>query len=421
MKHKYGPRFTAKQREAIGVISTHDHVLCFGGSRSGKTFMIISILVSRAIRFPGSRHLIARFRFNAAKVSIWLDTLAKVLGSLPSQIYRRNESDHFVRFSNGSEIWVDGLDDKDRVEKILGREYNTIFFNEVSQLPYDSILMALTRLSLSVKGCRNYALYDCNPTGRGHWAFKVFIQKLDPQTSLALANPESYEAIRMNPIDNSQNLADGYIEKTLENLPPSKRARFLLGEWTDAEGVIFKNWDVIDEIPEAVKTRRDPVFGLDFGFSVDPAALIEIYTMGEDIWLDERLYQTDLINDELYTLCREAVPGRSYVTADSAEPKTIEAFYRKGLNIKEAKKGPDSVRYGIEWLKGKRIHITRRSVNLQNEFSSYCYKTDRNGKSLPEPIDDFNHGIDAIRYGCEEFMRSPGLSIPNVNPGQLGL
>lgn len=420
MCYAFDPSLTVKQLEALNLIKAKEHTLLFGGARSGKTFLAVCVLVVRALLFPGSRHLICRYRFNHAKVSIWCDTLPKILALLPPRLYRKYDSDHYIKFWNGSEIWIDGLDDKIRVEKILGREYNTIFFNEISMIPYDSVQLALTRLSLMIEGCRNYAIYDCNPTAMTHWAYKLFIQGMDPTTGVARPDFDDFGTTRLNPTDNREHLAKGYIEKTLENLTAAKQKRFLLGEWSEVEGVVFDNWDIIDEIPEEVKSRREAIFGLDFGFSVDPAALVECYLMGDDLYVDERIYQTDTKNAELFRLVRAAVPGREYVRADSQEGKTIAEFYDKGLNIIGARKGPDSVRFGIEWLKGKRIYVTRRSINIQNELKSYCYKQDKNGRRINEPIDDFNHAIDAIRYACEEYMREH-ISQDSYSAGSLGL
>jgi hypothetical protein len=198
----------------------------------------------------------------------------------------------------------------------------------------------------------------------------------------------------INPLDNAANLPEGFIEETLEKLPEHKRRRFLLGEFGDAEGVIFKNWDIIENIPDEVKAHSRLSYGLDLGFSVDPAAVVELRMNGDDLYIDEILYQTELTNQQLaYELKRLGITGP--LIADSSEPKSIRELSHAGLNVKGAAKGPDSIRQGIDWLLSKKLHITRRSVSLQAELENYCWRDNREGKPIPEPIDDWNHCIAA--------------------------
>lgn len=207
--------------------------MLYGGSRSGKTFVIVSAVVLRALKAPGSRHAIFRHRFNHLKVSIGLDTLPKVMKlRFPGVPYRLDRTDWFVSVG-GSEIWLGGLDDKERTEKILGQEYASLFFNECSQIAYSSVLMARTRLAQKT-GLVNRAYYDCNPPGSRHWTAMVFVNKTDPMSKPAgmpLPNPENYAAAVMNPFGNRENLSPEYIAE-LEALPDKQRQRFLLGKFT---------------------------------------------------------------------------------------------------------------------------------------------------------------------------------------------
>jgi PBSX family phage terminase large subunit len=414
-------RWTEKQQEALAILRepAHKNVLLFGGARSGKTYLLVSSIIYRAMKYPGSRHLIARLRFAHAKLSVWLDTLQSALrDQAPPTAYKTNESDHYLRFVNGSEVWVDGLDDKDRVDKILGREYATIYFNEVSQLPYDTITTVLTRLSQHIEGCRAMAYYDCNPGGRTHWAYQIFIQGQLPTGEPA---GDGFAYLRLNPQDNKDNLAEGFIENILEKLPEHKRQRFLHGEWMDPEGTVFQNWEVVEEVPEEARLHSRRTYGLDFGFSVDPAVIVDIYVNGDDVWLDELLYEPGLTNQDLGARMRDLLEPGPPIFADSAEPKSIEELYRQGFNVDAAPKGPDSVRAGIDWLLSKRLHLTQKSVNIQAEFQNYSWRTDKTGRMTPEPVDDWNHAIDAIRYGCSESIGAYRARIAMYGAGELGL
>lgn len=402
-------RWTAAQQRALDLMTdpANQHVMLYGGARSGKTLLFTSACVIRAMQYPKSRHLIARLRFSHAKASIWLDTLLKALEAYSHpRLYRRNESDHYVRFANDAELWIDGLDDKERVDKILGREYATIFFNEISQIPYDTVSTVVTRLAQRAESptlgpLRPMAYYDLNPAGQLHWANQLFIAGVQPDGN---PTPPGYAQMRINPVDNAENLPDGFIENVLERLPDHKRRRFLLGEWSDPEGIIFTDWEMVDEIPEEVRKHARHAYGLDFGFSVDPAAAVELWMNGDDLWVDELLYQTGLTNADIAAAVKPVLDPAVPIWADSAEPKSITEIAQHGIRIAGAKKGADSVRAGIDWLLSKRVHVTARSANIWAERANYCWRVGATGRAMAQPIDDYNHAMDAIRYGATEWI-----------------
>lgn len=410
---------TKKQQEALRLITEKQKIFLYGGSRSGKTLLILLIIIYLAHKYQGSRHLVARLRFAHAKTAIWLDSLKKAFEIWQIKPVWK-ESDHYVMVGD-SEIWIDGLDDRDRVDKILGREYMTIFFNEISQIPYSTITTVLTRLAQKVvskdgKIGTNYEFYDCNPPSKFHWSYKLFIQGIDP-ASLRLISKAKQGVLQMNPVDNQEHLPENYIQDTLESLPEHKRKRFLEGEFTDAQGVIFNNWKIYDDLPEEVERRARVSYGLDFGFTVNPTALIACYLYGNDLYLDELIYSEGLTNQNIASLILGM--GLDLIYADSAEPKSIEELRRARLDVRGAKKGPDSLRQGIDWLLSKNLYVSRRSVNLLAELQNYVWKQNRDGRALPEPIDDWNHAIDAVRYGCEPFRR--GIKKVNFTAAEIGL
>jgi len=236
---------TTKQLEAQRLISgKQTHTLLVGGSRSGKTFLAVRAICVRAISAPGSRHAILRFRFNAAKQSIAMDTLPKVMKiCFPGVIAKWNDQMGYFELPNGSQIWIGGLDDKERTEKILGLEFCTIYLNECSQIPWASVELVRTRLaqvvSVKVDGqearpIRLLMLYDANPPNKGHWTYIYFIQKRDPNTKQLLPHPDDLEWIRLNPDDNAANLPPDYIEKTLGGMSAKQQKRFRYGEFADA-------------------------------------------------------------------------------------------------------------------------------------------------------------------------------------------
>jgi len=243
---------TQKQLEANVLLQGKaQHVMLFGGSRSGKTFWIVRVIVWRALSSPQSRHCILRFVLGHIKQSIVLDTFPKVMNlCFPGIKYDLNKSDLYASFPNGSEIWFGGLDEKDRVEKILGNEYATIYLNECSQIPWGSRNVALTRLAQlvtqKVKGRDPITLplkmyYDENPPDKGHWTYKLFRLGIDPESRQPLPDPENYASLQLNPGDNQANLGEEYL-RTLSSLPARLQKRFLQGEFGDlAPNALFRD------------------------------------------------------------------------------------------------------------------------------------------------------------------------------------
>lgn len=265
-----GFRLTAKQEEAQRVFTCGaKHILLVGGSRSGKTFLVVRNIVMRALKAPESRHVMFRFRFNAIKSSVVLDTFPKVMReAFPGVAYKLDKTDWFVTFANGAQLWFGGLDDKERTEKILGMEFVTIALNECSQIPYASRNIAMTRLAQQVmqeiEGRAPQPLpprmyYDENPPTKAHWTYQMFIRKVDPDTKEDLKRPEEYAHLFMNPDDNRENIAADYLE-TLEAMSARQRLRFREGKFGEAvAGALFtdeaiEKWRETDgQLPEMVR------------------------------------------------------------------------------------------------------------------------------------------------------------------------
>ena len=226
--------YTPMQIEALKLLSGNArHIMLFGGSRSGKSFVLCGALAIRALRVPGSRHAIIRKYCNSLRSTIGFDTMPKLLRSrFGKKIkYNFNKSENFFSFPNSSEIWLLGLDDADKADKILGKEFATIYFNECSELDYHSVQTALTRLAQNIPPLVNRAFYDCNPPGKNHWTYRLFIEKNNPADRNKLPYPDDYVCMQINPNANRSNLPAGYIEKVLAALPAAQRKRFLYGEW----------------------------------------------------------------------------------------------------------------------------------------------------------------------------------------------
>jgi len=259
-------RLTPKQDAANKLLaSPARNILLYGGSRSGKTFLEVRGIGVRAVKAPGSRHCILRFRQNAVKRAIVRDTFPAVMRScFPGMPYRMYEQDGFAELKNESQIWFGGLDDKERTEKILGNEYATLLFNECSQIPFAAREIAMTRLA---QKCEIYddgvatgkylslkAYYDENPPGRGHWTYRLFFQKVSPDTKIPVPDPSNYVAMQMNPEDNRENLPVEYFG-ILNSMTERMKTRFLRGEFRDdSDNALFPEhyidqWRCVDGRP----------------------------------------------------------------------------------------------------------------------------------------------------------------------------
>jgi phage terminase large subunit-like protein len=261
-----------KQRLAMDKMGADAaHLLLYGGSRSGKTFIAVRSIIARAMICPGSRHLIARFRLSHVKASIVADTFPKVLREcfpeLVDTIDHKKTENHYV-LPNGSEIWYAGLDDKDRTEKILGMEFATIMLEECSQIAWHARETLITRLAQKTSrpnpedmdgkkglprlpGLRLKAYYCENPPLKSHWTYKLFIQKVSPDTGRPVPNPDNFDSLQLNPHDNAQNLAPEYLGE-LDGLSERKKKRFRDGQFGEAGEAALWTYEMLEQcrIPE---------------------------------------------------------------------------------------------------------------------------------------------------------------------------
>jgi phage terminase large subunit-like protein len=240
---------TARQKEARTLLNgPATHCMLFGGSRSGKTFLLCRQTIVRALKEPKSRHAAFRFRFNHAKTSLVQDTLPKVMDlcfpGLRAQT-KLDKTDWFLTFPNESSLYIGGLDDKERTEKILGNEFATIYLNECSQIPWSARKMAVTRLAQNT-GLALKMYYDCNPPPQNHWTYQLFVNKVDPESRHGLPHPDNFAAMQINPIHNAGNLPKEYMQE-LESLPERDRKRFLSGEFIPANENALWNALTIDK------------------------------------------------------------------------------------------------------------------------------------------------------------------------------
>ena len=241
-------KFNPGQQKALDDLLTQGkrYNLLYGGSRSGKSFILTSCDQDRALIAPGSRHLVVRKEQSAARVSIGRDTFPKAWAlrypDAPAPTWY--DKDGLWVFPNESEVWLGGLNDDKAVEKMLGREYATIHGEEISEWPYHWFTLLRSRLAQVVDTVEGKPLSQrfygsLNPTTRMHWTYRLWIEGIDPQDEVPI-NREQYGHHVINPYDNQVNLRGDYLAD-LESLPERQRKRFLLGEYvSDDENALWK-------------------------------------------------------------------------------------------------------------------------------------------------------------------------------------
>ena len=205
--------FSAAQEAARELLEGQARYVCLaGGARSGKTFLITRAIVERAIQAPDSRHALLRLHTNHARASIALDTLPTVMRRCFGDIgWKEYRQDGFVALENGARLTITGLDNRERVDKILGLEFVSVFLNEASQIPYESALVAFTRLAQVVPGLVQRAYVDLNPTSKTHWTNVLFGDKREPTSMQPLNAPDVYARAFLNPADNATNLTPAFL------------------------------------------------------------------------------------------------------------------------------------------------------------------------------------------------------------------
>lgn len=362
-----------------------------GGTSAGKTFGIIPILIDQAAR---QRNLeisvvaesIPHLRRGAIKDFI------KIM-KWTNRWISDNWNKSFLKYSfaNGSYIEFFSADQDD---KLRGARRNILYINEANNVTFN----AYNELSIRTSGD---IWLDYNPT-REFWAHTEVI-------------PDNDSELLILTYKDNEGLPSSIVEDIESKKAKAKTSEYWanwwkvygLGEIGSLEGVIFDNWKQIQILPEEARLLG---YGLDFGYTNDPSALIAVYKYNNQFIFDEVIYQTGLLNSDIVNLMKnKGVNGIIY--ADSAEPKSIAEIKSRGFQVLPTDKGKDSIVYGIGFMQSLDILVTARSTNLIKEFRNYMWMRDKTGASLNKPIDNWNHGIDAVRYFCIMALSKPRKKI----------
>ena len=348
-----------------------------GGTRSGKSYSAIQYLITKALEDSGIAVSIVRKSFPSLRISALRDfkTILKEWGIWEEDNWYASENSY--TFDNGSVIEFLSVQDSERRK---GTKRNYLFIDEANELNYEDYFQLSIRTTDKI-------ILAYNPSfATNHWIF-----------TRVLTHPEAKRYVTTF-LDNP--FLDENIAKEIERLKdtsPSYYKIYGLGLEGVVEGLIFDNVEVIDIIPDTAELMG---YGIDFGYTNDPTALVALWKTEDGILFDEICYMKGLLSNQIANFIKAAYNqwGRKEVIADSADPRLIEEIFRNGINIKPCIKGPDSILAGIDTMKQHKIYLTKKSENMVNEFYSYTFKKDKNEVFLNEPVDTNNHALDACRY-----------------------
>ena len=352
-----------------------------GGTSSGKTYCIMQRLISIAVNEPATIITVAGQDLPNLKVGAMRDTETIFSDSEWLQgFFVWNRSDYTIKGQNGSLIEFKSYDGEQDA-KNGKRDY--LFINEANGITYGIYWQLAIRT-------RRQIFIDYNPSAR----FWVHEQVLGREgVKLIISDHRS----NMFLTDEEHRRIEGISDPELWKV-------YARGKTGSITGLVFSHFNVVDELPPR-EGWKVSAWGLDWGFSADPTALEHLVLAHGEIWTDEVIYRTGMTNPDIaQTMKEEGLTGRDEIVADSAEPKSIAELNRMGYFIKPCKKGADSISNGIDILKRYTWNVTRRSAGLRKELLAYKWKTDRNGDMTNQPIDAFNHAIDAVRYAASETL-----------------
>ena len=344
-----------------------------GGTRSSKTYSLCQLFIIKALQNTGKTFTIVRKTLPACKGSVYRDFL-NILKDL--EIYSEeyhNKSELSYTLNNNLLEFIS----VDQPTKIRGRKRNYLWLNEANEFSYEDWTQLILRTTEQI-------YLDYNPSDPYSWIY----EKVNTREDCTFIK-STYLA---NPFLDKDTISE--IER-LKDIDPDYWRVYGLGEIGTIQTMIFRNFELVDDMQ-----GRLIGYGLDFGFTNSPTALVEVRLLDDSLYIKELLYEKRLTNTDLANKLKEfGIDRQAEIIGDSAEPKSIEEIYRQGFNIKPAKKGA-GIHLGIDIMRRYKLNITKDSLNAIKEFRSYKWATDKNGDVLNNPVKINDHLVDAVRYLC---------------------
>ncbi len=355
-----------------------------GSSRSSKTYNTLIWLCAYCLQHPCTTVSIVRATLPSLKGSVLRDFVQIMQRIVVWGSCSFNKSDLVCTFPNGS--WVEFFS-CDNEQKLRGRKRKILYVNEGNELRFISWQQLQMRTT-------EFSIIDYNPSfSDDHWVCKL---NKEPKTYHFITTYKDNPFLERKVVEEIESLK----EKN-----PSLWRIYGMGLQAMVEGLVFENFEVIKEIPRW--QRKHHYRGIDFGYSKDPTAIVDVYINDNALWIDEICYRTEMLSSDIARVLKEANAQcceNVETVSESADPRLIDEIGNAGIDIRPVRKFQGSVMAGLQKMQEIKIKVTERSTNVIKEFRNYTYRQNKDGKWLNEPIDAYNHAIDAIRYVCLEKL-----------------
>lgn len=376
--------------------------ILFGGSSSGKSVFETERCVFDILN-GGRNYLVCRQVGRTLRGSVFTEVCKTITRWSVGDLFDINKSDMVITCHNDYQIIFTGLDDVEKLKSITPKQgvITDIWVEEATETEEGSLKQLEKRLRGGSENIPKRITLTFNPILQSHWIYRTYF------SGFAWADDQKYYstpdiAILKTTYKDNKFLTKQDIARLENEKDKYYYDVYTLGNWGVLGDVIFTNWRVED-----LSGMRDQFtnhrHGLDFGFSSDPAALVLSHydDKRKTIYIYDELYERGLTNDLLAAEIKTKVTN-AYITCDSSEPKSVQELVNEGISARGARKGKDSINFGIQWLQQQSIVIDSRCINARNEISTYHWKQDKDGNAIRQPSDKNNHLIDALRYAYED-------------------
>ena len=366
----------------------------YGGAGSGKSHFVVQKMIIKALRMK-RKMLVIRKVGATIKSSIW-DLFMVILSAMPQVVLAANKSEMTITLVNGSMILFKGLDDPEKIKSIQG--ITDIVIEEATELTLDDFTQLNLRLRSKEPFNQIHLMF--NPVSKANWVYEYFFAHGAPDDTIIVHTLYS---------DNTH-LPEEYIKslKDLESRNPAYYKIYVLGEFATLDKLVFPIKTV--RLINPAETEGLLYWsGMDFGYTNDPTAINWGYVdnANKRLFIVGEYDKKGMTNDVIARTLQSLGLAKEVIIADSAEPKSIAEIRRAGVKrIKPAAKGKDSIKNGIDRIQRYEIIIDERCTKTIEEFDNYTWVKDKKtNEYINEPIDTFNHHIDAIRYGTQDVMK----------------
>ncbi len=386
-------------------------ILITGGRGSGKSFNASTFIERLTFEMTPVEKIVhqilyTRYTMVSAGMSIIPEMMEKIDLDGTTKYFKTTKTD-IVNKMTKSRIMFRGIKTSsgNQTAKLKSIQGITTFVCDeaeewTSEDEFDKIM-----LSIRKKGIQNRIIIIMNPCDSNHFIYKKYIEKTHKLVEIdgvqvQISTHPNVLHIHTTYFDNLDNLSPEFL-KEVEDMKvsnPEKYAHVVIGRWADvAEGAVFKKWGIVKEFPQECKKVG---IGQDFGFTNDPSAAVRCGIIDNRLYVDELFYETDMLSS---AIANRLKPFSMKVFADSQDPRLIQEIKNRGVNIYPVDKFPGSIKAGIDKIKDMEFFVTERSYNIITELRKYVWDKDKDGNYINEPVDEYNHLMDAIRYyvlGC---------------------